>query len=193
MEKMRQATIKDETGKIYGHLKVIRQAKKEEYPRLDRIGVYWVCNCLNCGKQNVIVFGDYLRNGDTTSCGCLNSKNESDIAKSLDELNIKYKQQYPYRDLYFDFAIYNGNELSYIIEYDGIQHFENGHFHNDLKTTHNNDLIKNKYCFDNNIPIIRIPYNKKYDISDLLLTTTNFLLTKENEKEYYQNSKGENR
>lgn len=182
---MRQANIKDETGKIYGHLKVIRQANKEEYPRRDRTGVYWVCECLNCGKQNVIVFGDYLRNGDTTSCGCLNSKNESNIARFLDELNIKYKQQYPYQNLYFDFAIYNGNELSYIIEYDGIQHFENGHFHNNLNITHNNDLIKNKYCFDNNIPIIRIPYNEKYDINDLLLETTKFLLTKENEKEYY--------
>ena len=90
MEKMRQANIKNEIGNIYGFLKVIRQASNEEKPRQDRAGIYWVCECLKCGKQNVIVLGDYLRNGDTTSCGCLNSKNESNIAKMLDELNINY-------------------------------------------------------------------------------------------------------
>lgn len=83
--------------------------------------MYWVCSCLKCGKQNVIVKGDYLRNGDTSSCGCLNSKNESKIAKMLDALNIKYIQQYKYLNYYFDFAIFskNGN-LLYFIEYDGI-------------------------------------------------------------------------
>ena len=25
-----------------------------------------------------------------------------------------------------------------------------------------NDLLKNKYCFEHNIPLIRIPYNKEY-------------------------------
>ena len=188
MEKMRQASIKDETGKIYGHLKVLRQATQEEKNRQDRTGIYWVCECLNCGNKHFVVFGDYLRNGDTTSCGCINSKNESRIAQMLNELNLKYKQQYPYRDLYFDFAIYsNSNELLYIIEYDGIQHFQDGHFHSDYKIIHQNDLIKNKYCFDNNIPLIRIPYNKNYDINDIVLSTTHFLLTKENEKNYYKN------
>ena len=43
MEKMRQASIKDETGKIYGHLKVLRQATQEEKNRQDRTGIYWVC------------------------------------------------------------------------------------------------------------------------------------------------------
>lgn len=186
MEKMRQSKIKDETGNIYGHLKVIRQAKKEERPRTDNCGIYWICSCLKCGKQNVIVKGDYLRNGDTSSCGCLNSKNESKIAKMLDDLNIKYTQQYKYLNYYFDFAIFSKNgSLLYFIEYDGIQHFENNHFHNTMVKTRENDYIKNKYCFENNIPLIRIPYNKKYTEADLILATTNFLLTKDNEDKYY--------
>ena len=45
-EKLRQSTLKDETGKIYGYLKVERQASKLEYPRVDRTGVYWICTCL---------------------------------------------------------------------------------------------------------------------------------------------------
>lgn len=189
MEKMRQANIKNEIGKTYGFLKVIRQATKEEKPRADRDGIYWVCECLKCGRQNVIVLGDYLRNGDTTSCGCLNSKNEAKIAKLLDSLNIKYIQQYKYKSLYFDFAIVSkDNDILYFIEYDGIQHFEKGHFHKDAyQSTHKNDLIKNNYCFKNNIPLIRIPYNKNYTKMDLLLPTSNFILTEKNIKEYYKN------
>lgn len=47
MEKMRQTRIKDETGKIYGYLKVIRQATEAEKPRHDRDGIYWNCTCIS--------------------------------------------------------------------------------------------------------------------------------------------------
>lgn len=198
MEKMRQATMKHEEGKIYGYLYVQREATQEEKPRQDRTGVYWICNCLHCGRKNVVVFGDYLRNGDTQSCGCIVSKNESKIAQMLNDINFKYKEQYTFNDLsstgrscdrlMFDFAIFNNNILLYLIEYDGIQHFSKKHEfrENGYQTTHENDLLKNKYCFEHNIPLIRIPYDQKYDLNDLKLETTRFLLTKENEEEYYQ-------
>ena len=86
----------------------------------------------------------------------------------------------------FDFAIYNQNTLLYIIEYDGIQHFERGHFPNTFDMTHKNDLLKNQYCFTHNIPLIRIPYDKEYSINDLKLETTQFLLTPQNEEQYYR-------
>ena len=54
-----------------------------------------------------------------------------------------------------------------------------------MKKTHENDLLKNEYCFYNNIPLIRIPYNEKYVVDDLKLETTRFLLTPENEEMYY--------
>ena len=41
------------------------------------------------------------------------------------------------------------------------------------------------FCFEHNIPLIRIPYNAEYDLNDLKLETTRFLLTPENEQEYY--------
>ena len=195
MEKMRQASIKNEVGKDFGFLHVERMATKEEKPRQDRDGIYWVCTCKKCGRKNVIVFGDYLRKGETQSCGCLNSKNESLICQMLDNANIKYSQQKTFSNLFsnkvcdkliFDLAIYNKDILIYLIEYDGIQHFEKGHFQNTFETTHKNDLIKNKYCFDNNIPLIRIPFDAKYDLNDLKLETTRFLLTPENEEEYYK-------
>ncbi len=194
IEKMRQANIKDRIGKQYGYLLVKRIATKEEAPNKKYGGTYWICDCLKCGRQNVCVRGDYLENGDTKSCGCINSMNESKIAQMLEEMNITFKQQYSFSDLYsnrvcdklyYDVAVFNNDTLIYIIEYDGVQHFEKGHFHQDFETVHKNDLEKNKYCFEHNIPLIRIPYNKEYNLNDLKLETTRYLLTPDNEKEYY--------
>lgn len=198
LKDMIESTVKDEQGKMYGYLYVERRATEEEKPRHDRTGVYWNCTCTKCGRKNVIVFGDYLRKGETRSCGCITSVNESKIAQMLDTLNIKYVQQQRFKDLTstgrpcdqlkFDFGIYNNNVLIYLIEFDGIQHFNKTH-HNwtegGFERTRCNDLLKNKYCFNNNIPLIRIPYDAKYDLNDLKLETTRFLLTPENEEEYY--------
>ena len=196
-KKMVAAIIKHEEGKDYGWLHVERMATEEEKPRNDRTGIYWNCTCTKCGRTNVIVFGDYLRNGDTISCGCINSKNESRICQILDIVKIKYQQQYTFNDLSsterncdklpFDFAIFNNNILLYLIEYDGIQHFSSKHqwTENGFEITRKNDLLKNKYCFEHNIPLIRIPYNAEYNIDDLKLETTKFLLTPENEQKYY--------
>ena len=98
-ERVKSVAGKNETGNIYGYLKVIKEAAEEEKPRQDKVGLFWNCTCLNCGKENVIVLGDYLRNGDTKSCGCLNSKNESKIKQILDKLSISYLTQYKFNDL----------------------------------------------------------------------------------------------
>ena len=116
-------------------------------------------------RKNIIIFGDYLRNGDTKSCGCIVSWHESQIAKMLENLNFTFSQQYYCNDLimkdtgyylYYDFAIFNQNKLLYLIEYDGKQHFDKdaahwGHNEADFNRNREKDLLKNKYCFDNNI------------------------------------------
>ena len=56
------ATMKDETGKRYGMLTVLRRYNS------DRQGVNWLC-CCDCG-QEIIVRGMQLRNANTRSCGC---------------------------------------------------------------------------------------------------------------------------
>lgn len=61
--KRRSSLFKDETGKTYGRLTVLKQVEHE------RSGANWLCQC-ECGKQTV-VWGAHLRNGNTTSCGCL--------------------------------------------------------------------------------------------------------------------------
>ena len=119
------------------------------------------------------------------------SKNEKFIEDLLVKNNIDYISQYIiYNKLRADFYIDN----KYIIEFDGVQHFRyynNNGWNNkkNFEKTRERDLIKNKYCFDNNIPLIRIPYDADYTIDDLKLETTRFLLTPENEKEYYESRK----
>ena len=86
--------------------------------------------CLLCG--NIIdVQCDYIKSGDTQSCGCLKSKGEQEVLSYLLEHNINHKTQYSFEDLltpkggrcYFDFAIFEHDKLKCLIEYQGEQHF----------------------------------------------------------------------
>jgi hypothetical protein len=61
----------DETGNRHGWLFVIERAASPEGNKK----AFWRCECLRCGKQDVIVMGTNLRSGGTQSCGCLHSDN----------------------------------------------------------------------------------------------------------------------
>lgn len=117
---------------------------------------------------------------------------ENNLMMTLFKNEFIWTKQYSFEDckdktpLPFDVAVFNEDfELDYIIEYDGGEHFfQIGNW--DFETCRRRDLIKNKYCFDNNIPLIRVPYDADYTIDDLKLETTRFLLIPENETEYYE-------
>ena len=182
-----RATRIDLTGQRFGKLVAL-------FPIYSKNGGHtlWHCQC-DCGNTCDIDMGN-LRSGKSQSCGCTNSKNEEKIIKLLTENNIPFEYQIDYLDLpgkKFDFHIGTNLEKGYIIEYDGQQHFfytgTGWDTQEHYERTHANDLRKNLYCFRNNIPIIRIPYDADYTIDDLKLETTRFLLTPENEKEYYEN------
>lgn len=63
--------FKDETGHVYGRLRVLRRSTLKTKPSF---GVMWVCYCDpalgGCGSE-VVVRGDLMRRGVTRSCGCL--------------------------------------------------------------------------------------------------------------------------
>ena len=72
--------------------------------------------------------------------------------------NCKFK-----RNLVFDFYL---PEQNICIEYDGAQHFKiNKHFGGieSLKLQQKKDEIKNEYCKNNNINLIRIKYNENVE------------------------------
>lgn len=161
-------------------------------------GFLYNCKC-DCGTASHIVAGSRLMDGSIKSCGCgrFLSYAEENISALLQQLNYSFQrnyadnalnQLYPTfgRPMEYDFFV----NQQYIIEYDGQQHFFYKNSGWDTKEhferTRKNDLLKNKYCFDNNIPLIRIPYDMEYTLNDLKLETTRFLLTPENEGEYYE-------
>lgn len=145
----------------------------------------WDCNC-DCGNKNIIsVLGSNLRSGHTVSCGCeRRSKGEIAIAKLLDNYNIKYETEKSLfkfssgKNARFDFFVEN----KYIIEYDGETHYMSNlhgwHTQTQLIAQQERDMIKNKWCEDNNIPLIRIPYTHlaELTIQDLRLETSKYIL-----------------
>jgi len=96
------------------------------------------------------------------------SKSVSDIENILIFNRIKFIKEYRFENcrntysLPFDFFI---EELNLCIEYDGIQHFkpvEHWGGEEGYNKTHINDKIKNEYCADNHINLLRISYNEEH-------------------------------
>ena len=163
----------NEIGKRYGKLTVLERSNKT-----DGTHIFWKCKC-DCG--NICdINGTYLRLGISTNCGCERSVGEQKITKILQENNINFKREFTFSDLLgdgegrlrFDFGILDNNNN--LIEYDGIQHFEIncfGNDKNDFDILKKYDKIKEEYCKNNNIPLIRIPYTKlgTLNLQDLML------------------------
>lgn len=169
-------------GQRFGRLTVVKDSGKRGHER-----VIWTCRC-DCGNFKDVP-SHYLIQEDVVSCGCTNSKNNIKIGQMLASTKMRFKPEYAPIGLNgkrFDFFVDN----HYVVEYDGEQHFNyrgtNWSTKENLALTRQRDLEKNKYCFKNDIPIIRIPYDTEYTLDDLKLETTRFLLTPENEKEYYE-------
>jgi len=148
----------------------------------------WRCKC-DCGTIKEVA-ARHLKSGDIQSCGCLNiSHGEFTIQQILDRNNIPYIKEYHPIDLEFngryDFAIVNdNNEILYFIEYDGKQHFDS--YNGGYEYNREHDLIKNNYCYETGIPLIRIPYTiKDVTIEDLQLETSKYIMSEAKEKEYY--------
>lgn len=133
----------------------------------------------DCGETFYSTYSSFIFGGKNR-CDICSGKMSSYEIKVMNWLNknkIKFIQQKRYDDcrniipLPFDFYIEKYNIL---IEVDGQGHFNpvryNGISEKDatetFNRTKNNDSIKNKYCINNNIQLIRIPYyefkDKKY-------------------------------
>lgn len=166
----------DITGQKFGRLTVVKKSNI----RKDR-KVCWECLC-ECGSE-IIAVGKGLRLGLIQSCGCLKSVGEEKISKILTDNNIPFEREKIFNDFKpyrYDFYVDN----KYVIEYDGKQHFQEynwGDENHTIEESQNRDALKNNYCHQNNIPIIRIPYTHLNDleIQDLCLETTTFLVIKE--------------
>lgn len=105
---------------------------------------------------------------------CNSSKGELEINKFLTSRH-NFKTQHKIEgckhkgQLIFDFYI---SELNTCIEFDGEQHFRFVEYYHrtieGFKEQQLKDKIKNEYCLNNNIRLIRIPYTEFYNIESIL-------------------------
>lgn len=174
---------KDLTGKTIGSLTVL-----EDSGRRYRTEVIWKCKC-KCGNIVYVTSGNLGRN--TGSCGCSHiSIGEQNILNFLIQNNynfihdkIYFKDMlsingYPCR---YDFIILDNNDKPYwIIEFDGRQHYEASQmafFNQPLEECQANDKIKNEYAVNHNIPLVRIPYSQRNNITKEILFGEKYLLS----------------
>lgn len=158
--------IKDYTNKKYGKLTFIELNMDIK----SKYGAIWKCKC-DCGRIINANANDVIR-GKIQSCGCLLSKSEQIIKDYLDEHNIVYKSQYSFDDLCtsrggqpkFDFAIFKKEQLFCLIEYQGIQHYQDtkyfGKYEREIT-----DQLKKDYCNSHNILLYEIKYNEDIYLS----------------------------
>lgn len=171
-ELLTQKNTLDLTNKKFG--KVI--ALKNTYKLNCHHSYIWQCKC-DCGKI-FYISAEQLQSGHVNSCGCSipSSRGEEKIKNILEEANIPYIREYTFNDcrdpntnrlLRFDFAILNeDNSVNRLIEFDGIQHFQESTFFKEtLKERQNKDNYKNQYCKNHQIKLIRIPYFEYNNLS----------------------------
>lgn len=178
LELNRGTNFKDLTGQRYGKLTVLERCEDKIFETYS--AVQWLCRC-SCGRLTKVLASN-LKTGNTQSCGLCgeNSHGNIKIDQILSKAGISFEREKRFDSckdilpLPFDFYVNN----SYLIEYDGKQHFDNTNTSFDVKNTQKHDNIKNQWCKNNNIPLIRIPYTH-YDnlrLEDLLLETSNFII-----------------
>lgn len=170
----------DLSSKRFGKLTVMEDSGDR---RKKSGGVIWRCKC-DCGQEK-LVRQDSLVSGRTTSCGCVKSRGNRKIAEILSKESVNYIPEYSPDDIggnyRFDFAVFEGEKLSYFIEYDGKQHFEyTGRGWNTEESffmTEARDKLKDEYCSNKRLPLIRIPYTAFNDIlpDDLRVDKSRYL------------------
>ena len=156
--------FKDISGQRFGKLVAIKVCCQ----RPDTLYA-WLCRC-DCGKE-VVVDGASLRSGNTKSCGCMLSGVEERIDRYLTDLGIRFVRQKTFIEcvdqgrLRFDFYL---PDYNLAIEYDGELHYMETSLKNNVSEQQRRDAIKTKYCEENDIILLRIPYWDKDKIESIL-------------------------
>lgn len=172
-EALSKAKSKDLTGKRFGKLIAI-----EKLPFSNKFKrVLYRCKC-DCGNE-IIVPSQSLVTLHTVSCGCILSYYNMVIDKYLDEIKVPHKREHTVwignRWFRFDFYLPSYNLL---IEYDGEQHYKpvrrfkctDEEVAQKFNAIQEHDQLKNKYCFDNGINLLRIPYWEHKNVKAIINT-----------------------
>ena len=115
------------------------------------------------------------------------SRGEIKISEILQMNSLNFQEEYSFkglnssngRALRFDFAVFDDNdELDFLIEYQGIQHYEAKSKFGGLSGLHKqqyNDMKKREYCQKHNIPLVLVPYWDENRVDyDYLMTAAGY-------------------
>lgn len=166
-----ETKCKDLIGQRFGKLVAV-----EKLPESNKFNRHlYRCKC-DCGNE-IIVPSSSLTTEHTNSCGCLLSYYNMYIDVLLDKLNVIHKSEYSVdiqgHKLRFDFYL---PDYNLFIEYDGEQHYKPVNYgYNDeekaqrkFEVVQKYDQLKNEYCKQNNINLLRIPYWDKQNIEKII-------------------------
>jgi len=135
-----------------------------------------------CGHEWLITPDNFLRGRRCPVCA--KSKGEQAIKYWLEENNIGFISEYDKfidllsdkgNPLRFDFIVFKDKgklKIKMLIEYDGIQHYKwqkGWQTKESFKTLQYHDELKNQYCKNNNIKLLRIPYWDYENIEEILI------------------------
>ena len=136
-----------------------------------------ILNNERCSHPSFEMTPDHFMRGQRCP-SCLLSKGETKVEEWLIENNIRYISEYSFDDLVnvfnlrFDFAIFNEEgDVELLVEYDGIQHFEPVPFFGGEKKFREavkRDNMKNDYCANRGIELLRISYLQIDKIDEIL-------------------------
>lgn len=167
---LQETRTKSLVGQRFGKLMVLDMlSERNKFGR-----IMYRCKC-DCGNV-VNVLGNNMVVGHTASCGCVNSYWNMYIRQYLDDNGIECATEYPIningRTYRFDFYL---PQYNLFIEYDGEQHYMPVNFSGNMNDAEKNfdkcvanDAIKNQYCTENNINLLRIPYWESKNIETII-------------------------
>lgn len=170
-------------GQKIGFLTILGDSGKRQ-----GTNIVYKCLC-DCGNICYINSGHLGRSAN--SCGCKHlSVGETNIKNFLINNNYNFIHDKIYfKDLIsikgypcrYDFIILNEQQQPYwLIEFDGNQHKKESnipsYYATSFEEIHANDLIKNQYAISHNIPLVRIPYSQRNNITEEILFSDKYLL-----------------
>lgn len=127
--------------------------------------------CKKCSYEWVTSAGSFLANGTRCRKCSYTYKGEDQVIDALNDLGLSFIHQYKFDDckdkksLPFDFYI---QQYNLCIEFDGLQHYEPRFGEDNLRKTKEHDKIKDEYCKNNDIHLLRIPYWESNNISEII-------------------------
>lgn len=155
------ANCKEFHGDTYDYSKVIWDTKLRKIE-------------LICKKHGSFMIDKYNHRLNKQGCAlCSEPKGEKEIRLILEDIGIEYEKQKTFKGckdkklLQFDFYI---KDMNLCVEYDGIQHFKIVEYfggRSEFMKIKYRDKIKNQYCENEGIDLLRINY--KENIKEKLL------------------------